>query len=80
MATLAVKVRVATFDATEMARLASELERHGLQVRRRLPPLGLITGDIDPSRLKELRGVDGVEAVELEGNVQLPPFDPDAPQ
>ncbi len=80
MANTSVKVRLRSLDPGEVGRMSGELERHGLRVRQQLAPLGIVTGDIDPARLDELRKLDGVEAVETEEGVKLPPMDPDVPQ
>lgn len=75
-----VKVRLATTDAATMDALCDRLARNGLRIRRKLPALGLVTGDVEEARIADMRAVEGVEAVEPESGVQLPPFDPDAPQ
>lgn len=76
----AVKVRVTAQDAAELDRIADALQRSGLTVRQRLPELGLVTGDIDPTLVNGLMAVDGVSSVEPEGSVQLPPLDPEKAQ
>ena len=80
MAQSAVTVRVSTTDEGEMRRIQARLEPHGFKLRRMLAPLGAMTGDVETDRIDALRGVDGVEAVEAEGGVQLPPLDPRRPQ
>lgn len=49
----------------------------GLEDAEPLPAVGVITGRIHPSRVAALQILDGVQAVEVERRVQLPP--PDAP-
>jgi hypothetical protein len=49
----------------------------GLVVEEEMPEAGVVAGSIDPKRLRALRDVDGVEAVERERTIQLPP--PDSP-
>ncbi len=80
MTEIPVKVRATAADADGIARLANELAAHGFRVRRQLPELQLITGDLDSERVQEVLGLDGVEAVEPEPGYQLPSFDPDTPQ
>lgn len=80
MKEIPVKVRAASSDADVIARLAESLGARGLRVRRLMPELNLITGDLDEARVEEVRSADGVEAVEPEPGYQLPPRDPKTPQ
>lgn len=57
--------------------VAAQLTDHGLRIDQVLRALGTVTGRIDPSRIVDIEGVDGVSSVEEEHVVQLPP--PDAP-
>ena len=78
--TVPVKIRTATTDAAAMQTLSSRLSAHGFHLRRTLPPLGLMTGDVEPEQIPILQQFEGVESVEPEGGVQLPNFDEDTPQ
>jgi len=49
----------------------------GLEDAEPLSAIGVITGRIHPSRMAALHHLAGVQAVEVERRVQLPP--PDAP-
>ncbi|MBX2854138.1 MAG: hypothetical protein KTR21_04070 [Rhodobacteraceae bacterium] len=80
VATVPVKIRTATTDAAAMQSLSSRLTAHGFHLRRSLPPLGLMTGDVEPAQIPILQQLEGVEAVEPEEGVQLPTFDKDTPQ
>lgn len=71
MPQIAVKIRVA--DPAAMEQMQPQLRAHGLSIRQLLPPLGLITGDIEETQLDSIRDVDGVSAVELEGRAGVPP-------
>lgn len=49
----------------------------GLEDAEPLAAVGVVTGRIHPDRITTLRGLDGVQAVEVERQVRLPP--PQAP-
>lgn len=77
---IAVKVRVAVTDEVAMREVATALEQAGLRLRQQIPLLGVVTGDVEASRLDALAALDGVISAEPEGGVQLPPLDKDTPQ
>ena len=74
----AVTVLVADDHVAAIDEVAAALQRAGLRLGEVLPASGVITGAVDDAAaIPALAGVDGVEAVEPEQEIQLPP--PDAP-
>ena len=63
-------------DPGRFAEVVEALRRAGLTVTGEQPVLGTLSGTVAEDRLPELE-VDGVEAVERERTVDLPP--PDSP-
>ena len=80
VATVPVKIRTGVTDPAALQSLSSRLTQHGFHLRHTLPPLGVMTGDVEPSQIPILQQLEGVEAVEPEGGVQLPDLDEDTPQ
>ncbi len=60
-----------------MPAVIAELEGEGLEVRRSLPALGVVSGAAEEAKLPSLRGVKGVSSLEEEKTTYIPP--PDAP-
>jgi hypothetical protein len=58
--------------------LARKLTAKGMKVDRVLPVTGVITGSCPVATKAALRAIDGVDSVEDEVQVQLPPPDADA--
>jgi len=61
----------------QISAVAEELSGHGLQVGQVLEGLGVITGEVAEDKQESLRAVAGVESVDPEMDVRIPP--PDAP-
>jgi sugar phosphate isomerase/epimerase len=53
--------------------VVEQLRLHGMDVTSVQPTLGTVTGEIDEERQESLGGIEGVEAVERAGEIQLPP-------
>jgi hypothetical protein len=64
-------------QAERVASVADELRAAGLDVAQVLAEIGVITGSVEPSRLKDVEAVRGVASVEQSREVRLPP--PDEP-
>jgi hypothetical protein len=74
----AVTVLVADDHLAVMHEVAAALQRAGLRLGDVLPASGVITGAVDDAAtIPALADVEGVDAVEPEQEIQLPP--PDAP-
>lgn len=59
----------------KMSAVIAELEGEGLEVRRSLPALGVVSGAAEEAKLPSLRGVNGVISLEEEKTTQIPPPD-----
>lgn len=57
--------------------IAAQLAAEGFKVNETLGNVGAITGKAQPDSLDRLRGISGVIAVELSGDVKIPPPDSD---
>jgi methylmalonyl-CoA mutase cobalamin-binding subunit len=72
-----VLVSVEDGHLERMPAVVDELKARGLEVKRSMPALGVVSGSADHDKLASLGEVDGVRSVEEERSVQIPP--PDAP-
>ena len=57
--------------------LAERLAQAGMEVGQVLATIGVVSGSIDDSLLEAIRALPGVQAVEQQRAVQLPPPDAD---
>jgi hypothetical protein len=64
-------------DLDRFAEVVGALRRAGLTVTSEQPVLGSLSGTVAEDRIPALEAVDGVEAVDRERTVHLPP--PDSP-
>lgn len=64
-------------DPDRFAEVVDALRQAGLTVTGEQPILGTLSGTVAQDRITALQAVDGVESVDLERIVQLPP--PDSP-
>ncbi|MFF8974219.1 hypothetical protein [Streptomyces sp. NPDC014995] len=64
-------------DPDRFAEVVEALRRAGLTVTGEQQVLGTLSGTVAEDRIPVLRAVDGVEAVDRERTVRLPP--PDSP-
>ncbi|MFF7263624.1 hypothetical protein ACFZCL_25585 [Streptomyces sp. NPDC008159] len=68
---------VLAVDPDRFAEIVDALRRAGLTVTGEQPVVGTLSGTAPENRIAALQAVDGVEALDRERTVQLPP--PDAP-
>jgi hypothetical protein len=68
---------VLAVDPDRFAEIVDALRRTGLTVTGEQPVVGTLSGTAPENRIADLRAVDGVEALDRERTVQLPP--PDSP-
>ncbi|MFJ8537653.1 hypothetical protein [Streptomyces sp. NPDC093591] len=68
---------VLVVDPDRFAEVVEALRQAGLTVTGEQPILGTLSGTVAEDRIPALEVVDGVEAVDRERTVRLPP--PDAP-
>jgi hypothetical protein len=64
-------------DPDRFAEIVDALRRAGLTVTGEQPVVGTLSGTAPENRIADLQAVDGVEALDRERTVQLPP--PDSP-
>jgi len=64
-------------DPDRFAEVVEALRRGGLTVTGEQPILGTVSGTIAEDRIPALEAIDGVESVDRERIIQLPP--PDSP-
>ncbi len=57
--------------------VAERLRSAGMRVGRIIPSIGTIEGVVDSTDEQELKGIEGVEAVEEQRSYQLPPPESD---
>ena len=57
----------------KMGSVAEALRKAGLKVEQKLASTGVITGTIESDKRPQLQSVAGVDAVEVEREVVLPP-------
>jgi hypothetical protein len=71
----AVRVSITVDDAhlDQLLDIAQQLQSAGLQIDQTLPRLGIIYGSIDAERIDQLHSMAGVDHVEPERTIQLPP-------
>ncbi|MFH8800740.1 hypothetical protein ACH4F6_14255 [Streptomyces sp. NPDC017936] len=68
---------VLAVDPDRFTEVVEALRRAGLTVTGEQPVVGTLSGTVAEDRVEALRAVDGVDAVDRERTVRLPP--PDAP-
>lgn len=68
---------VLAVDPDRFAEVVEALRRAGLTVTAEQPIVGTLSGTVPEDRIPALEAVDGVEALDRERTVQLPP--PDSP-
>lgn len=68
-----VVITIAEQHRSSIDAVAGRLKAAGLKNPQTLKSAGLITGTASAKKFSQLRGVNGVEAVEAAGTVQLAP-------
>jgi hypothetical protein len=68
-----VIITVADQAMDKIHQLADELASKGMKVNRVMPLTGVIAGLAPEAKMPHLRGVRGVQSVEEEVGIQLPP-------
>lgn len=64
-------------DPDRFAEVVEALRRAGLTVTGEQPVLGMLSGTVAEDRIPALEAVDGVDSVDRERRIRLPP--PDSP-
>ncbi|MEV6332640.1 hypothetical protein [Streptomyces sp. NPDC051909] len=60
-------------DPDRFTETVQALQRAGLTVTREQPALGTLSGTVPQDQVAALKAVDGVESVDQERTIQLPP-------
>ena len=68
-----MRVNATIRDGHDVDEVAERLTRSGMRVDQKLADLGIVTGEVADDQLEKLGKLDGVAAVEPDGDVQLPP-------
>ena len=66
MAKVTVNISIASDQPDRFAEIVQSLAAAGLDVTQALPSIGIVSGEIDGSKIPDLRQIDGVAAVEVE--------------
>lgn len=74
-----VKLSISVGDKhlSRFAKVLKDAEKAGMEVERKHKDLGVATGSIDADKIDSLRKVEGVEHVEEERQIQIPPPESD---
>ena len=70
-------ISIADQHLSRFSQVIKDTEKAGLDVETKDKDLGLVTGSIDEEKVDSLRKVKGVEHVETERNIQIPPPESD---
>lgn len=73
MPTVKLSLSVRDSHLGRLGEVAKAAEKAGMAVERQIGSLGIVTGSIDAEKLGQLGQIAGVENVETERGVQIPP-------
>lgn len=70
-----VQVTVSVDDAhlEQIDQVAEQLKAAGLDVEQTMSTLGIVTGSVDSDKMSDLSEVTGVDSVEVDRTITLPP-------
>ncbi|MBX2863113.1 MAG: ketohydroxyglutarate aldolase [Leptolyngbyaceae cyanobacterium MAG.088] len=70
-----VQVTISVDDAhlEQLDQVAEQLKEAGLEVDQTMSTLGIVTGSVDSEKMSALSDVVGVESVEVDKTITLPP-------
>lgn len=68
-----VNITIADAYSERMDQVTTDLEAAGLEVEQTLSTLGIVTGSIESEKLSSLSDVAGVDSVEADKTITLPP-------
>jgi hypothetical protein len=66
---------VASDQLDQINEVASQVADVGFEVEQVLPTIGVITGSVDQDQVPALEALEGIDAVELDRDVSIPPPD-----
>ena len=74
-----VKLSISVHDEhlSRFAKVLKDAEKAGMEVEEKHKDLGVATGSIDADKIDALRSVKGVQHVEEERKIQIPPPESD---
>jgi hypothetical protein len=73
MGKIRLSLSVSDSHLKNFGKVAQAAKKAGMKVEQQLADLGVLTGSIDETKVKELRAIDGVSHVEQEREIKLPP-------
>ena len=73
MAKVNLSISVKDEHLPHFSEVLSQLKKSGLAVDQALESVGVVTGSIDSSKVKQLQQLDGVAHVEESREVRIPP-------
>jgi hypothetical protein len=73
MARVDVNISITDEQLPHFAEIVASLRAAGLEVTSTSPSLGFVSGTIDSSKLPDLQQIDGIDAVEADRDVGIPP-------
>jgi hypothetical protein len=77
MAKVKLSISIDDEHLSQFPKVMKEVEKAGLEIDQELEDLGVATGEIDEDKVAALREVEGVEHVEEERKIQIPPPESD---
>ena len=77
MAAEDVNVSIADDHLDRFPDVVQRMKEAGLRVSQQMEAVGVVSGSIDPTKLSDLKQVEGVAAVERSRSFQLPPPESD---
>lgn len=75
MAKVRLSVSVSDSHLQHLGKIAKAAAKAGMKVEQKLEGLGVLTGSIDASKVKQLHKIEGVSHVEEERKVKISPPD-----
>ena len=73
MAKVKLSISVDDEHLSQFSKVMKEVEKAGMKIDQELEDLGVATGAIDEDKVAALRKVEGVQHVEEERQIQIPP-------
>jgi DNA anti-recombination protein RmuC len=77
MTKVKISISVDEEHLSEFSKVMKKVEKAGMQIDQELEDIGVATGSIDEEKVGKLRDVEGVNHVEEERQIQIPPPESD---
>lgn len=72
-----LSVSVADQHLSRFSTIVKKVEKAGMKVDEKHKDIGVVTGSIEKDRIDSLRNVEGVEHIEEEREIRIPPPESD---